>query len=309
MNNIVIMLLFAVSSFKNFYYTCKPILLFLIDQLLSMKLYYHTDKININYIMNHVKSGYAYEYDDKNEPNGWIVGYGYICYVNNDRHCPDLSIICRKEFHERILRPLLKTKNTKQSNLNSIKTNNITMLYRTGTYEWFQYKSRSMDLYTEIKENQKLIIDNIIKVYNKKHICTTYIHGDVGIGKTMTAYLLAKQLNGSICDTFNPSEPNDFLDNLYSRSNPTHDAPLIILMDEIDIMINNINKKKQIIHDKYPIQIYNKTTWNLFFDKISMGLYPYIIVVLCSNVSPHEINKKDFCYLRENRIQLIANMV
>ena len=44
-------------------------------------------------------------------------------------------------------------------------------------------------------------------------------------------------------------------------------------------------------------------------DKIDYGLYPNVILMLCSNSSIDEINNLDDSYLREGRIDLIQNLI
>ena len=112
----------------------------------------------------------------------------------------------------------------------------------------------------------------------------------------------------TICDTYNPAEPSNIFDSFYSSVNPTKSKPLVILLDEIDVIISRIHNNEILLHEKYTTQIYNKVTWNLFFDKLNMGLYPNVIVILCSNMSPTDIDKMDKCYLRKNRIHIISEM-
>lgn len=308
MKNLIWMFILSISSFKNIITSILPFLLIMMKMCFGVKSYYHTDKITINYMMNHINKGYAYQFNDRNEPIGWVIGSDFICYITGYEHDNEIYVTCREEVHERITKPIVKEPLIFCETTTVDDFHEIHVLFRTGTYEWFQYKSRSMDFQKEMKPNQTFITDEIVRVYNEKSSCSAYIYGEVGVGKTMTAYLLASRLNGKVCDTFNPSEPNDFLDNVYSKSNATQHSPLILLMDEIDIMIEQVHRGEKMTHKKYPIQIHNKTTWNLFFDKLSMGLYPYVIIVMCSNVMPTDIRKMDPCYLRENRIDLVMNM-
>ena len=37
-------------------------------------------------------------------------------------------------------------------------------------------------------------------------------------------------------------------------------------------------------------EVYNKTTWNIFLDNIDFGHYPNLILIMCSNKTPKEIN-------------------
>jgi hypothetical protein len=49
----------------------------------------------------------------------------------------------------------------------------------------------------------------------------------------------------------------------------------------------------------------DKSSWNRFFDNIDLGLYPYVIILLCSNVKKEIIDKTlDPSYLRNGRIHV-----
>ena len=121
----------------------------------------------------------------------------------------------------------------------------------------------------------------------------------------MIGILLSKELNGSLVTTFNPNEPGDTISSLYNTINPSKNNPLIIVMDEIDIMIDDIHNNKTTKHKNIPIQIYNKTTFNRFLDDINLGLYPYLILILTSNIDLNTLKRiYDRSYFRPERIHL-----
>ena len=93
-------------------------------------------------------------------------------------------------------------------------------------------------------EQQRQIYNNIMEIYNSKNNVKCYIYGNVNSGKTFLSYLMARKLSCSICDTFNPTEPSDSFSNLYYCINPTSKNPLIVLLDEVDIMLKNIHYEK-----------------------------------------------------------------
>jgi ATP-dependent 26S proteasome regulatory subunit len=153
--------------------------------------------------------------------------------------------------------------------------------------------------------NQDLIIQDIKQKFKKNNKFVGYVYGPPGTGKSMIGILLAKELNGSIVKTFNPSQPGDCIENLYSLIEPTEEKPLIILFDEFDIMIDSIHSGIS-QHKNIPTQITNKTTWNMFFDDFNLGLYQNIVILLTSNVSPDDFKiKYDPSYIREGRVNNI----
>ena len=117
----------------------------------------------------------------------------------------------------------------------------------------------SKTLYIFIKkdkyDNIQNILNDIKKNYSNKLII--YLYGDPGAGKSTIGYLLAKDLHCHFCDTWNPSDPNDNLDNVYNDIYPDCNKPLILVLEEFDIIIDK-SKSKFINHKEYPIQVSDK---------------------------------------------------
>jgi hypothetical protein len=174
-----------------------------------------------------------------------------------------------------------------------------------GDYRRFYYRERECQfrkLYP--KESQRTIIDSIKSIYSKRGICVSLIHGKPGTGKSMLGFLLASEYNGYYCNSMNLLEPGDSLAELYSKIEPTPEKPLIISMDEADLMIEKIHKGF-LLHNKIPILVHDKRSWNRLFDDINRGLYPNIILLLTMNSSPDKILEMDPSYIREGRVDFI----
>jgi hypothetical protein len=175
---------------------------------------------------------------------------------------------------------------------------------REGNYFRLYYTPRKILFVndpTEIQRySQENIVSRIIEFYNTKKRCTAFIHGLPGSGKTTIAYLLATELNGTLCKTFNPIEPGDTLSNLIDRVKPNKMKPLIILMDEINTTIRKIHNQSIDPHKDIPIPVFDKTTFNGFLD--DMKYNPYIILLLTSNESKEAIDLLDKSYIREGRV-------
>ena len=71
--------------------------------------------------------------------------------------------------------------------------------------------------------------------------------------------------------------------------------------DIIDVILNDIHKGIP-NHKNIPIPVRNKITWNTLLDKISIGLYPYLILFLISNKSANDLSNLDKSYLRDGRV-------
>jgi hypothetical protein len=109
-------------------------------------------------------------------------------------------------------------------------------------------------------------------------------------------------------DTFNPTTPGDEFSKIYRKINPTSNSPLIIVLEEIDIIIDEIYDN--IPNHKYiPIQIRNKLGWNIWFDKLDKGFYPHVYVIMTTNKPINYFDKLDESYMRNNRVNLKAELL
>ena len=80
------------------------------------------------------------------------------------------------------------------------------------------------------------------------------------------------------------------------------------IFQDVDIILDKIHNNRTIQHKNIPIQILDKTSWNRFFDDINLGLYPYTIVILTSNIHPDILKQSyDPSYIRDGRVHLIGN--
>ena len=156
---------------------------------------------------------------------------------------------------------------------------------------------------------QKELSEKVISLYEKTNHVTLFLHGKMGTGKTMFSYILAKEMNATICDTFTPYLPGSYIEDVYSRVSPSKNKPFNLLLDEIDILLDKIHHNSIQRHKNIPIQLYDKASWNHFLDAFDRNIYPNMIVVLCSNKSYEDIEKNlDPCYLRNGRINIIHHL-
>jgi Cdc6-like AAA superfamily ATPase len=203
-----------------------------------------------------------------------------------------------------------------------VNNTHISYWERYGNSYGYRYDNREIS-YSKLEpyENQKLIISETIRIMNEKESKTSVIllSGPPGTGKSTIATFLAKELltNKSICqntinqvnyiDTFNPTTPGDDFGKIYRKISPTSNSPLIIVLEEIDIIINKIHNN--ISDHKYiPIQIQNKSGWNSWFDKLDNGFYPHVYIIMTTNKSINYFDELDKSYMRNNRINLKAEL-
>ena len=232
------------------------------------------------------------------------VGYIHAVMTGRGNIVMRVYIITRKET----LAKLLEAGNMKGAG--EEKKNRICVLCRSGTYWELTYLARRIPFTLEPCVGQKYIVDDVIGAYGtaENNRCCAFIHGPTGAGKSILGLLIAKRLNASYCATWNPAEPGDTFDILYQLADPTHEKPLVVVLDEVDGVIEQAHHRKIKKHNHIPIQIRDKTSWNGYLDDFNNGFWPFVILLLISNKSDVEIGELDKSYLRAGRTHKIYSM-
>ena len=250
-----------------------------------------------------IKTPFTKLIQEKEISFGIFYGYGYIGYLTSLRE-QEMYLLTTKSIYKKMLEmpinnpmPLLNTTTERAW---------IQVYIRKGTYKNLYYSPFKMDL-SHISPlcDQGPILEQIIDLYTKQQRATVFIHGQSGTGKSSIGYLLAKQLKGIYCHTFNPSEPGDQLSTLIVDMQ-REDEPIVIVLEEIDVLLMSIHDQEIIKHPEIPISVYNKSTWSSFLD--DMIFYKNILVIMTSNTPKETIDKIDESYLRKGRIHASYTM-
>jgi hypothetical protein len=284
-------------------------------KVFGLSLYVINDKRKFDSVLKKlndkvISSMYKYQYGEC-KTSGIIFSrfcIGFIFEKVEERQkIQELYILLTKKRYESLIKDDDDIETGKSSFVNGTE---IERYDREGNYFRLFYTPRKILFVndpTEIQRfNQENIVSRIVEFYNINKRCTAFIHGLPGSGKTSIAYLLATELNGTLCKTFNPIEPNDTLSNLIDRVKPSKSKPLIILMDEINTTIRKIHNQSIDPHKDIPIPVFDKTTFNGFLD--DMKYNPYIILLLTSNESKDAIDLLDSSYIREGRVNKYFTM-
>lgn len=255
------------------------------------------NNISLNYLKNGEKlpSGLCFSHKD-----------GYIAYIFNSNitehnRCKVNSTI----YYLGNLHIDLKKSNI--SSEDKEKINTISIWDKDDDYRDSYVHKLTIPFNKEPYEKQTLIIDKIRDFYqnNDDNYCRTLVYGQPGKGKSYIGKLLANQLNGELATYINLVTPGCGFKRLYKKANPTKDKPLIIQIDELDIIISKVHNetiKKE--HDWLEIACMNKITYNNFWSEIVPN-YPYVIWLCTMNSLPESIDKMNTCYIRKNRMDLV----
>jgi hypothetical protein len=186
--------------------------------------------------------------------------------------------------------------------------NKIVVYTRKGAYKNFYYFRMTLDIsHIQPIGQQQEIVSDVISIYNKLGRATIFIHGVSCAGKSTIGYLLAKQMEGIYCHTFNPGDPGDHLSSLITDINRDIE-PLIIVIEEIDELIQKIHiSTPDKNYTEIPILVHNKSTWSTFLD--DMIFYKGVVLILTSNTPKQTIDDMDESYLRMGRIHKSYSMM
>lgn len=282
---------------------------FILFKCIGLHLYRINDNQKVTMALKKLKCVSTIKTSDK--PNGFIFGYYYVGYIseiisytNNGQTINyEIYILISDKMHDSITSHdyMFVQKNVNTS---------IKIYERKGNYYNFSYDSRRIDINNiSPRPQQKKYIDTICSEYRKKNFSVAMIYGKPGSGKSMIPMFLTKELNGSYCDSFTPTDPGDNIAMIYNTICPTFDNPMIIVLEEFDIMINKVHNGLVQQHKAMPTQIHDKTNCNQFFDKINRGFYPFLILILTSNKSTDYIDMLDSSYIRPGRVDLKLAMI
>lgn len=237
---------------------------------------------------------------DKDVPFGYFIGWHYAGLISKEN---EIHIITYPSMYKQLIyMPCVFMENQIEEPMQKI----ITVYIRKGTYKNLYYHPIKMDLsHISPLGDQSVILSSIMEIYKNHGRATVFLHGITGAGKSSMGYLLAKELNGIYCHSFNPTDPGDQLSTLIVDVQ-RDDEPLILVIEEVDTMIQTIHKNKFQKHVEIPISVYNKSTWSSFLD--DMIFYKKVILVLTSNTSKEDIDVWDESYLRDGRIHASYSM-
>ena len=246
--------------------------------------------------------------------SGYALGYWYLAHLDG-RYADDLKVwmIATEASYKALTKDMDDDDNlptvTASGEVIPTPTKAIDIYGRCGAYSNIWYRKRPIKNFDfKPRTDQAILIKQIQDLYTKKKAITIFLHGPPCSGKSILGLLLADVYSSSYCNSFSPWEPGDTMACIMDEAEPTKDKPLIIVWEEIDGPLTLIHKGLE-PHKNIPILVRNKTGWNNLLDKIQLGLYPNIILLLTSNIPIRKINETlDESYLRQGRMDIIASL-
>lgn len=319
-----------ISQMKNFIYGMRTILCWSLT-LCGYKRYYIRSKDTKNLILKNIRKQYKLfcnKLDENGEPVGMCFHISFLPkFMINYEDYDGYYIFCSSSFFDNVIQiDYEKTEikldknyipegdpeeNENDDEVKSI-TDSMRYIVKRGDYGYFQYNTRKINL-LQSKNNcelrffayQEKLFQNIMNFYKTNNYCKVFLSGEPGCGKTYFSYMMAQKLGCYLCDSFDPYEPSSNFNEIYSLVKISARCPLILLIDEVDILIGKIHDKQTVEHKKFSREIFDKTSYNNFMDKIEFGLYPNVILIMNSNKSKRMIDRMDSTYLRNGRINVI----
>lgn len=328
----------CISQIKNFIKSISNFVLFIMS-LFGYNTYSIRTKECKNLILKNIQKNYKIfcnTFDENNEPIGMCIHRSLNPkFVIDQDDLGGYYIFCKLSMFNEVIqyeyetKPIELDENFLPENDNSDGSNDtlqedsytttddhkvskLKYIMKTGEYGYFQYKTRKINLMQvqPTKEMsffayQERLFKNIMNFYKNTNYCKVFLNGEPGCGKTYFAYMMAQKLGCYLCDSFDPYEPSANFNELYTLIKLDACCPIIVLIDEVDILIEKIHDKPIEEHKKFRREIFDKNSWNGFMDKIEYGLYPNVILIMNSNKPKRAIDKLDPAYLRNGRMNIV----
>ena len=270
----------------------------------------------------------------KTYPSGFIIGKWFIAFIEVSSSSynsiePNLSI-CIYSYNDIIGK--IKTNDTddksldqtnykeyedtcdiiKYNNLNDNDKNNdkeISIYRKIDSWIAADYEVKNIKFKNTFTSSVQYkcvnFITNCLNISNENgfnNSISVLITGKTGIGKSKIAFVLASQINGSVCEDFELISPGYCLESLINITQPKKTNPLILLLDEYDIPIKNIISETVTPHKIYKPPIENKNSCNKFLD--NLALYDNVITIFTSNKNLKWFKDKEPSFVRPGRINI-----
>lgn len=239
-------------------------------------------------------------------PGGWIIGYPFIgCVLVSEGE----RAVLKKIY-------LLTTESYYSSDITTGSKKggaSFTVAHREGQYWHLRYTKTKYSTKRVATPKQRAIIEDLIADYGNTQNSVCVLYGSKGTGKSMIPLLLCKELAPTMegvyyTKSFDPTKPNDNMSEMYGKLSPSEKLPLVVVLEEFDQMIDKIHHRSIPPSKHLPIQVEDKTGWNMMLDDIDRGLFPHMYFIMTTNKPIEWFDAMDTSYLRNGRVSLIREV-
>ena len=276
--------------------------------------YFHIieDRETMNCILKKLRkevwSTAVYAVQNRTVIGGYFAGKRCMGLVEISYEDPKLYIFCGQTFYEYLKETPALVVSVSAPSLPR-KPNQlakIDVFVRKGSYKNFFYNKLKLDLshVTPLGDQQE-IVSNIVALYDKMGRATVFLDGVSNAGKSTIGFLIAKEMRGAYCHTFNPTEPGDHLTTL-TMEHMFDDGPLVLVLEEVDELLRKVNTGGIIMSKDIPTLVHNKSTWSSFLD--DMIFYKNVVLIMTSNTPKSDLDALDPAYLRSGRVHASYTM-
>jgi hypothetical protein len=293
------------------YYMQPSVFLYLLALFLRFKHYIiMEDNETMNMVLKKLKKDVVmtavFSIQNRAIPGGYFIGWKCFGHIEHKYNEHQVVMYATPAFYEMLMQTQEVQHSVEKRPTDKKPAVKIDVFIRKGSYQNFYYNRLKLDLsHISPLGDQEGIVREIMGLYDRNNRATVFIEGVTNAGKSTIGYLLAKELRGSYCHTFNPTEPGDHISNV-TMDNLYDDGPMVIVLEEVDQLLRKVHEGTVPLNPKTPTSVYNKSTWCSFLD--DMIFYKNIIVVLTSNTSVETIRTLDPSYLRPGRVDAFFTM-
>lgn len=171
-------------------------------------------------------------------------------------------------------------------------SNMVSISMRRGSLWNYEDNTIAVSLPTsEPWDDQKNAVDGIADIYAKRGNAVALLTGPPGVGKSKVSAYLAKRVNANnIVLKVNLTRPVEDILSLKSIYKPTRDKPVILMIDEVDIILAALHRETISQHKHLVCGMLNLADWNSSLDLFEWGdTLEGIILIMTSNMTPAQI--------------------
>ena len=254
-----------------------------------------------------IKSSSIQHVNGRDFHNGIFLGWTCMAVLDNCKAEGVLYLLTTSEVYAALMKEETTVFKAEPTPILKEIAPYVTVYKRRGVYKNFYYLPSRLDLsHIHPLGDQPDVVDQILAEYALRGRATVFLHGSPCTGKSTVGYLVAKQLRGSYCHTFNPSDPGDTIHELFNACEVVSSTPLVVVLEEVDCILNAIADRTLRLNADIPTQVHSKATWTSFLD--DMVFMKHVVLILTSNTSKAVLDDRDPAMLRAGRVHLSCCM-